>query len=283
MSRFPIEPHFVYTQDSTYISFPSYDNFHNGNIIPPNSNIWNSLTGPAAVIAPSINLPSLGNTHTHRRGNRITVTSIRLKLSMRLHPRWAFAYQPNTSPVTAKYTDTQIPQLAPSRRFFKMRFMVVQFNDDMTITNEEIASWFFRTYCYFKDDERHIVDDNNPFKEPISVHSNIMRLTTPYTGKFNILMDKPITWYSTRPLQQLDINIPLNKSFVFSEEDQDKLLFPNIWCFLLPPLNFLTDVDPLTRYDFSLYYARPSGPDGHDLAWNFCNIDVFAKLNFVDL
>lgn len=283
MSRFPIEPHFVYSQGSDTIVLPSWQQQHASDPYMPNSNLYDSVTIQDNIFLPEIQLPSLGNTHTHRRGNRITVTSIRVKLSLRMAARWCYAYQPNNDPSSEKYTDTQLPQLAPARRFFKMRFMVVQFNDDMTITPLEIAKWFFRTYCYFKNDERHIQSNDYPCEEPVSVHSNIMRLTTPYTGKFNILMDKPFTWYTSNPLNQLDINIPLNKSFVFSEEEQDKLLFPNIWMFMLPPLNMLTDMDPLTRQDLFVYWGKSSAPSSYQTVWPFVNVNYFAKLNFVDL
>lgn len=265
------------------IKFPTYNQYHAQDVDPGlNGNIWNVLDVDGGIFRPEIKLPSLGNTHTHRRGNRITVTSIRLKLHLRLPPRWCYAFQPNTSPVTDTF-EPDIRMASTNKRFFKFRFMVVQFNDDTVVTDNLIATWFFRTYCYFKNDTR--LDVQQPAvvcTEPISVHSNILRLTTNYTGKFNILMDKPITITSRSPLQTFDITIPLNRSYVFDEIDADKLLFPNIHLFILPPLNWEADMDPLSAYELMSYFnsATSTQPTYN---FNLINIDYFAKLNFVDL
>lgn len=283
MSRFPIEPHFVYTQGHDHIEFPTYNSYHAQGIIPTNANIFNELNIAPAIFRPAIDLPSLGNTHAHRRGNRITVTSIRLKIHINLDKRWAYAFQPNTQPTTASF-NPEVRMMATNKRFFKARFMVVQFDDDMIISDDAIAKWFFRSYCYYTSDSRGAVTPWPPVQctEPVSVHSNILRLTTAYTGKFNILMDKPITLTSRSSDQVFDITVPLNRSYVFDEEDTTKLLFPNIHLFILPPLNFNTDLDPLTRYELLSYYTSTSSAD-RDEHFDLYEIYYFAKLNFVDL
>lgn len=282
MTRFPIEPHFVYSQGFDTTTFPSWNGYHVENA-RANGNIYNETTFVQNVFLPNINLPALGNTHTHRRGNRITVTTIRTKIHMVLNPRWCSVFRPNTSPGSTHFTDLEMSTPA-IKRFFKCRFMVVQFNDELHIDAEEIGKWFYATYCWFMNDYDQEADANY-INQPISVHSNILRLTTPYTGKFNILMDRPITITSTRPQQVLDVNIPLNKSFVFDEDDPTKLLFPNIWAFILPPLNFYTDVDPLTAYQLKDWYAKPesSVATQADSQFPFLQTMYFAKLNFVDL
>lgn len=281
MTRFPIEPHFVYSQGSDSITFPSW-NAYKTYLPDQTGNIYNDVSFPTNVFLPTIQLPALGNTHTHRRGNRITVTTIRTKIHISLHPRWSAVYMPNSAPSGTRFTDLE--QCTPAtKRFFKLRFMVVQFNDEIHVDADEIAKWFYSTYCWFKAQPNTVIPSGNYINQPISVHSNIMRLTTPYTGKFNILMDKPFTMVSTRPQQVLDINIPLNKSYVFDEDDPTKLLFPNIWMFILPPLNFETDMDPLTYYQIERFYNSDPYEDEKPNQWAFLNLDWFAKLNFVDL
>lgn len=283
MTRFPIEPHFVYSQGYDTTTFPSW-NEYNQYMGHANGNLYNMDSFTGRVFKPQINLPALGNTHTHRRGNRITVTSIRTKIHINLDPRWCSIYRDTSVPIGQQFENMY--QNAPAvKRFFKCRFMVVQFNDELEITETELGKWFHATYCYFMNPAYNPpAPADNYLNYPISVHSNILRLTTPYTGKFNILMDKPFTLVSTRPQQLIDVNIPLNKSYVFDEDDPTKLLFPNIWMFILPPLNVLTDMDPLTSIQLRNWYNKETVDDNDKInVFPFIQIYWFAKLNFVDL
>lgn len=273
MPRYPIEPKFTYSQGVEFLNFP-----------PPsakgkNHNIYNKATletttlGASPFCFPQYVLPERGNNHNQRHGNRITITSIRTKINIVMSPDFSACLSSNLTPFDYQQSTDQTYLNEPGqKRFMKMRYFLVQFDDDLVVTPQVLSQWFYSTYCYFRSPDETITD---LVDAPISVHSNVLRITTPFTAKFNILCDRCFTLVSSRPSVSFDITVPLNKQYIF-EEGTDNLIHPNIWQFVMPPLNWLVDVDPLTW----LQYIQ-----NNTMTYNksFANFFYFTKLNFVDL
>lgn len=271
MPRYPIEPKFTYSQGSEQFFFPTKTNVGNNGNIYSKASLETETVSSSPFCFPTYVLPERGNNHNQRHGNRITVTSIRTKINIVLRSDFCAdtSYSPfdYLDPLEQTYTnDTAI------KRFMKMRYVVVQFDDDLVITPQVLSQWFYSTYCYFRAPTTEITD---LVDAPISVHSNVLRITTPFTAKFNILTDRCFTVVSSRPSISFDITVPLNKQYIF-EEGTDNLIHPNIWQFVIPPLNWLVDVDPLT-------YQQYRQVDSLSSIKNFADFYYFTKLNFIDL
>lgn len=270
MPRYPIEPKFTYSQGVDSLYFPKYsDKGINDNIYE--NGVWALDQSQSPLMFPQYVLPERGNNHNQRHGNRITITSIRTKINIVLNPQYCYnsTYSPFDYYNSSDHTFTND---TAQKRFMKMRYFVVQFDDDLVITPQVIAQWFYSTYCYYRNAYTGFTE---PTDAPISVHSNVLRITTPFTAKFNILCDRCFTLVSSRPSVSFDITVPLNKQYIF-EEGTDNLIHPNIWQFIVPPLSWNVDVDPLTRIQ---YMQKQSDSSNFPFATTY----YFTKLNFIDL
>lgn len=270
--RYQIEPKYTYAQANDHVYFPKYTDYggnaNNLNIFLKSA--WQNDTETVnPLMVPNPKLPQLGtNGHDKRHGDRITVTSIRTKIITRLTPHFV---GPISNPWLSSYS------IDPSdnyiNRFFKCRYMVVAFDDDLQMTKEMIGQWFYETFCWYCKPITTPVD-TNAFMQPVSVHSNILRITTKWTGKFNILTDKTFTLTSSRPSISFDITLPLNQDFLF-EENTETLIHPHIYQFIVPPLSWAVDVDPVTYEQYKV--QNPSD------SISVISFYSFSKLNFIDL
>lgn len=276
MPKVRLDPKFVYSNSS----FSCYVHSFYPDPPPDNYNIWSGAqfssqsTGPLYV--PQVGLIPIGNNHSSRHGNRITVTSIRLKSIFNMNYRLLiYGHNPMST------TEPSLSALSsmPIHRFIKLRYFVVEFDEDLEIRPSVIYDWFKRTYCWYRPATAGSLDVSYT-NAPVSVHSNVLHETTEYTGKFNILCDKCITLTSYKPQLSLDITIPLNRQFVYDENDTtgEGLLFPNIWVFVMPPLSQIVDVDPLTTILLNNFYAQ-----GDKENLYLYSAQTFTKLSFVDL
>lgn len=266
MPKVRLDSKFTYWNGSYDLWFPSYNDH------PLNFNIYHkeSFSGINPVmITPQTLLPELGNNHNQRHGNRITVTSIRWKSIIQLRPDFLRA---NYNPFTTNETVTT----DPPHRFFKMRYMLVQWDNDYAGQIDEafIYKWFKMTYTWFCDP---VVSTTDVEDMPVSVHSNILHETTELTSKFNILCDRCFVVSSDKPQISFDITIPLNKNYLFDEDDPTTLIYPCYSLFILPPLSLRTDLDPVTA-DQYYYYQNTNS-----VSKTFAYVDNFTKLSFVDL
>lgn len=275
MPKVRLDSKFTYSNTQGTIKIPGHPNDRpdNWNIYAP-SDFDVSANNP--IVCPVTALPALGNNHNQRHGNRITVSSVRWQSLIRLNE--AFLY-PSYNPLSDSATSHSTPD--PPQRFFKLRYMLVQFDNDYAdeINERFLHKWFMRTYCRFTTiagSEPTTIEEYE--KMPVSVHSNVLHETTPYTSKFNVLCDKCLTLYSSKPQIALDITIPLNKTYLFEEGTNDGLIYPCLWMFILPPLNLLSDVDPITKNQIYLWQTGSGA-----LSYPLFDIDNFTKLNFIDL
>ena len=238
-----------------------------GTLGDSNSNLYKESNVP--IFFPTFNFPILGATHNDRVGNRITVTSIRFKATLQL--TWQFVSNSGNPFGGGTFTNSTYPQ----KRFYKLRYMVVQLDDDIPATQTVNEAWFYkwfkRSYTWCIPNTTAIADDYA--NAPVSTHANLLHSTTPYVAKFNILCDKCFTLTSTKPQISLDITLPLNKEFCWEEGSDTNLLYPHLYMFILPPLNGIVDMDINTQKNMSIT----------NLPEDFIRIDSFTKLSFVDL
>lgn len=276
MPKVRLDPKFVYSNSEfvcKVISFGPSDIPVNWNIFKP-AQVGSSSTSP--IYVPQVGLIPLGNNHSSRHGNRITVTSIRLKSIFSFNYRFLiYGSNPYSS---TEPSLSALSSLTP-HRFLKLRYFVIEFDEDLQVNLSTLYSWFKRTYCWYRPPGSGTVEqlyDN----APVSTHANILHETTDFTGKFNILCDKCITLSSYKPQISLDITVPLNRQFVYDEDDTtgEDLLFPNIFLFVLPPLSLAVDVDPLTS-QMLINFQRQTDVTELELY----NVQTFTKMSFVDL
>lgn len=236
------------------------------------------------VYMPTIAFPAIGNGHSARKSNRITVTSIRIKMTfqaLQVHLQQTNWFASTTYTPTGSNANIPLnPQM-----FAKFRLYVVQVDDDIPMTRQKFLNWFYATHCVYRNysvaEEIYGPDQGNvtPKPGPTSVHSSVLRTTTPWTGKFNILADRKFILNVRRPQFDIDMTIPLRKEYVFDEQydANSKLLYPKLYVFILPPLSFEVDVDPWT-YDACIGTSLDQ-----NIEKRLFRVYCWSKLNFVDL
>lgn len=266
MPRVRLDPKFVYYNGTYDFEFKSDGN------IPDNSNLFKP--GQIPIFTPQFGLIPVGNSHSERHGNRITVTSLRIKMNFEIAPEFLITvHNPFSGSAISNYQafSNECPI-----RFFKFRYMVVEFDEDLTITQAKLYEWFKRTYCWYQP---RVSSADYPDNDPVSVHANILHETTNWTGKFNILCDKCFSIKSYKPSLSFDITVPMNRQYVYKEDDTtgEGLLFPNIWCIILPPMSSVVDIDQKTAKQWYNYVPLSTS------SIPFVKCQYFTKLSFVDL
>lgn len=325
MPRFIVPPKYVYgsSQGTLYIPFPSGTNadakkwWLNGMIPHPT----NFVSG-SSLFMPEAPIPIKGADSTHDRvHSKITVTSIRWKFTFELRyliqhagtlvpTNWSAASDSalvNQFPRAVDYTGaTGTNELRPiqipknPQQSYKFRYMMVEFDEDINIDYKQIFLWFYSTYCSYRPNSFYEGTEltekfplpgstpttSNTIPAPTSVHSNVMRMTTPWTGKFKILADKCFMITSMRPRVSIDITVPINRVFTFADDWQystlpsNTVLSPHIYCFVLPPLSYEQDLSAYEKYQIDNLISSAA-----TLSSTSAYIDYVSwmKLNFVDL
>lgn len=269
MPRVRLNNKFTYSNDAVYVDLHAVNE---ATLKGRNGNLYTTETIPYDMLFPVFNFPQLGNNHDQRHGNRITITSVRYKTMINLNP--IFLTNSSNGPFSSGATDGTT---SPPKRFFKFRYMLVQWDDDIANSVDEvyIFKWFLRSYCWAipptRTEEPIVAADYSD--APVSVHSNLLHETTEYIAKFNILCDKCLTLTNTKQQISLDITVPLNKTYCFDEDNPNLLLYPHLTLFILPPLNGYTDIDPLSLKQML----------AQNRLVNLCTCYNFTKLNFIDL
>lgn len=302
MPRFIVPPKYIYSQESGRLFLPtptsvaSSKKWEDNGMIPwfsIASNVMNST-----IIAPAPVLPVIGNGHDCRSHSKITVTTIRWKLSLELKLE-AVTSGTVFNNLSSASTFTKFPvttaQYPPNpNQFYKFRYMMVEFDEDLAITPRAIMNWFLQTYCFYRQPtvtpEYPLPTENIPSETdlipgPVSVHSNVMRITTPWVGKFKILADKCFEITSNRPRVNIDLTVPINRVYTWNDEmvsfDQSSdLIRPHIYCFVLPPLSY--------EQDFSIWDRKQAEQlitisQIQTYQGDFVNWQSWMKLNFVDI
>lgn len=280
------------------ISFPGNGSDVGSNgMLPYSTRFTSSGSDPYILISPTPTLPSIGNGHDKRTHSKITVTSIRWKITLSLSvsaiARGQFFnenFATTTFPCSASYQYPPNPN-----QYYKLRYMMVEFDEDLPMSPPMIFNWFYSTYCFYRPptttpvtflaNETNRITLSGLLPGPISVHANVMRMTTPWVGKFKILADKCFTITSNRPKVTIDMTIPINRVYTWNDEttsfDQSTaLISPHIYCFILPPLSMEQDLGTYDTYAFKQYMNTSGKTANYQalLSW-----DSWMKLNFVDI
>ena len=235
------------------------------------------------VLMPPIEFPAIGNGHSMRKSNRLTVSSVRVKMHfvMTGDMLTKTSFFDTTSYTLSSMTD--IPK--NTSMFCKFRLYLLSVDDDIEVTREKLLNWFYATHCMYRSqtvtESLKGPSDTSVTTSPgpTSVHSSVLRTTTEWTGKFNVLADRKFIISTKNPQFDIDMTIPLRKEFVFDEDysANSKLLYPKLYLFILPPLSYEVDVDPLT-FQWCKYQSLSS--DSTPLLFH---VYSWTKLNFVDL
>lgn len=305
MPRFIVPPKYIYSQESGELRLPIHpENSPAGNVYTATYSNgmfpWQTVVNEVnkKIIAPTPELPVIGNGHDKRTHSRITVQSIRWKLTMELDMTFL-----TKGSINIPYDNPQNPfpittaqwPINPGQ-FYKFRYFMVEFDEDLAVNPDVIYNWFFATYCYYRQPvadpilELPSTTETSSLRQivpgPISVHSNIMRITTPWVGKFKILADKCFEVTANRPRVSIDLTIPINRVYLWDDENPDPftessaLIRPHIYCFVLPPLSYEQDIGV---YDTYFYESNASDSTLSTQMVPFIKWDSWMKLNFVDI
>lgn len=191
-----------------------------------------------------------GTAEDQRIGNKVNVKSI--NLTMYIHA--------NHQTFINNYYDVQ-RVMCPFK--FNFRLMTVKFKKQMTTT--DIADWYRESYIYLRT-----VSITGGVSFPYQ--SNWMkklRESTPWTGQFEILMDKKfqLTYQHSNTL--MSITLPIKGQVNFSNTSQnptENQAISNIYTFLISPANNDLDMDSLSADQTQT--ITPSAT-----MWNYqCNI-----------
>lgn len=280
--RAVVSPKFTYSQGKNYIyinrsglsSYASQNGMFDYSSISDLSNY---------VFMPEINFPLPGNGHSARKSNRITVTSIRVKMHFSMDSILLRMPSLHGTYYNVSGLNSSIP-LNPTV-FAKFRLFLISVDDDIEVTRQKLLNWFYCTHCLYRSQTAPeelrgpSFTQVTPTPGPTSVHSNVLRTTTDWTGKFNVLADRKFTVRTRKPFFDIDMTIPLRKEYVFDEDYtiNSKLLYPKLYLFILPPLSYEVDVDPSSFAEYA------SSSSSSTLTDKMFEVFYWTKLNFVDL
>lgn len=211
------------------------------------------------IIVADIDYPTRGTTQRQRTKDKLYVSSIHWKGTIKKSAKLSRKNLDTSS------TTDQIPY--DMMQFFKFRMFVVRWKnlEGVSVPKYDLLAWFKRTYIYTG------TDANNP----PSVHERMMRMSTEYTGKFDILMDRPFIFPAKRDQLDFEFIIPVKDRFCFNEESE-QLVSPAISIFIMSPLNRFTDIDTYTADEMHKWVITA---DPIVTFW----YSGIIKLNFMDL
>lgn len=276
MPRYQIDPKYTYSGAEITFDIPSSETTddasmlaqylsNNTKIITP---LWPILDKYADSSVPS---------NARRQGSKVQMTSLRLKGSINLNFNFLQRlYLQSSSPSSSTFT--QWPTI--TYQFFNMRFFLIKWSSSFTQQEDDsaIREWFLRTFVYYGQ------PTSNQFSTVPSVHEKLMRMSTEYTGQFQILADKCFTLTSKHPVLDIDWVIPLRERLSWDPDstssDSEAPQQPRFSIIVLGPYNPYIDMDPSTRNIFS------TNTNSSLLSYQMLHFAYFKyilKMNFIDL
>ena len=276
MPRYQIDPKYTYTGDLIDFSIPWKESYEdstqldafldsNTKIITP---LWPILDKYADSSVPS---------NARRQGSKVQMTSLRLKGSMYMNPNYLYRLILGTDYPSAS-THSQVPAI--TTQFFNMRFFLIKWSASFSGYDDaqSIRQWFIRTFVYYGN------GGGNSFAIVPSVHEKLMRMSTEYTGQFQILADKCFTVTSKHPVLDIDWVIPLKErlswdpdsSSTTSESPQQ----PRFSIVILGPYNSSIDFDPTTS---QMAFTNKLSDISANSMNHFLYFKYILKMNFIDL
>lgn len=283
-----IEPKSTFTTSTTNKYLPSHGPYHTWQIFDE-SYFPNATSGYTPLIGITPPHPALGTKSDERIGNQITVNSYRLQLWLKMGIRW---WAPHWGNIFCEEGDYPMPDVVddnqqewyynnyasnmnPRDRWFKCRLFVIEW--DLSLRDEiqkprHYWNWFMNTFYPYG-----IAESDGTTRH--TVHENLLLSNTPYTGKFNILLDKCLTLHSNHPQLSLDLTIPFNRKIRFSETSTNQVDAPVMSFIIMPPLSTELDMDPASAFEWQYAEQGTSSRDASD----FLNVRMLLKTNFTDL
>lgn len=171
-----------------------------------------------------------GTAEDQRIGNKVNIKSV--AITMYIHP--------NTQTFINNYYDVQ-RVMCPFR--FNFRIMTVKFEQQMTTT--DIATWYRQTYIYLRS-----VSITNSTQFPYQSNwMDKLRESTPWTGQFEILLDKKFQLTDLHSQTQMNITVPITGQVNFDNTSNNPTAnqyVSNIYTFLISPANNDLDMDMLS-------------------------------------
>lgn len=168
---------------------------------------------------------------------------------------------------------------SPSVDYFSnCRVMVVQFDDDMDLTDENFCDWFRTTYIYYDS-----ITVNQKQVAIQSVHQNRMRESTPWTGRFRIIKDIPFKVTKEKTCLSMSFPLVFKKDLTLMAATGQTTLkpvnddFKHIYVYFLGPGNYTLDNDAMTAKNLSAYIG------GGSTSKTFFELAFNIKYTFYDL
>lgn len=212
-----------------------------------------------------INMPYEGISHgtsdKQRKSDRIYAYS----LTLRVHLDFS-KYLKGPSDYTG-----QLP--FDAKDFIKCRVMCIEFDsytyynyDPVSLntsdTFKNVVKWWFRQTRLPYDQRTfnqttQLMDYQKSVYDSVSVHSDMLRVTTKWNGHYRILYDKKLTLTGRQTRVNLNMNIPLKRTILYDDSGNQAqpLLGPYITWVIIPPLNADYDVSPRLKTLFETEHS----------------------------
>lgn len=126
---------------------------------------------------------------------------------------------------------------------FHFRIMTVKFKQQMTTT--DIATWFRESHIYYFTETA--ADGSMPV---CSNWTDKLRESTPWTGQFEILLDKKFSMTKRDSFKQFSFVIPAKGQVNFdntSNRPTENQYYSNIYTFIMAPAFYKADMDPVSH------------------------------------
>ena len=264
MPRYPVDPHYTYSNIFKIFKIPHYSS--SADLV--SSDVINNIH----IFSPTWPTPA-GRAPAGRTTNKCMLSSISIHGVLhaatdvlRITP---FGLASELTNETTQY---------PTNKVFTSawRFMVIKWNpylNQSQPTQQDIFLWFYHTFVYYG--EYALETDEQPNKP--SAHCNLMRMSTDYTGTFQIIADKRFWLTADKPRVEISWQVPLNERATFDPDATDAVppVTPLYSVVIIPPFS-LDDFDQITREYIT---ERLTSSTQKRLA-AFSGI---TKLNFIDL
>lgn len=216
--------------------------------------------------------------NARRSGSKVQMTSLRLKGTIHIHHKFLQQLVLRTDEFVYK-DHAQLPSI--TYQFFNMRFLLIKWSPTFSGDSVDtyVRDWFVRSFVYYGAGGQVYNFDRVP-----STHEKLMRMSTEYTGQFQILADKCFTLTSKHPSLDVDWVIPLRERLSWDPESADgeptKPQQPRFSIVVLGPYNVYLDMDPTTRQ----IAMSNSKADIADADMNeFAIFQYILKMNYIDL
>ena len=270
--KIPIEAKHVYKNtDDTVVSL--YDNFGGDSSASLYYNGYRATSATPIVLYDTTNDPwkwLQGSGPQEIIGDKIMVKSINFHFEFSLNNK-PFLYTPDAdlnlasghnqitqNPILINDSATNEPFQAIKNHSWRRdyRLQVIHFEQDIPDTSNNIktflAKWFSCTYVPQRLYSNYTWDDYG-YTSMMSNKVQMLRESTPYTGKFKVIKDLQFSLTDTKTYQIIDFQLDPKKQVNLALDGNGNYQITNDWwlntlVILWQPMNYDLDMDPLSGY-----------------------------------